>query len=378
MHLAVAKRVPCYECVYLLLKHHATSLVFNNNLQSPLSILYSLSSSNASLEKPLVAHSSATITSAIDQQRSQLVKPVNNSNQNQKRKTNQTISTSTAGVPSTLTGAANNNPNTGITNWNGSISSVHSRIISDLFKSLDIICQHFQLVASSVTTTATAVNLNTDSLQKNKNISKSNESNENEITDSSKHVNLTSSAANHSRSEKQRNFFKKSNTQVQKRQNNNANNAVFSKLPAINSINHSISPEKDKDILGRLKKQGTFQSSLKKKRQSLSNPVSIAATAISSIDFKITMDPHSQQQQQMQQKRINEKDMVRKRALSHSSSETNHTEIASLSDSIKRAKDNSQRNKSTDSNDHTIFKSSKVINHIIFFYQALKYSKSIS
>lgn len=43
LHLAVAKRQPCYQCSYLLLKHHAISLVFNNTLQSPLSILNKIS-----------------------------------------------------------------------------------------------------------------------------------------------------------------------------------------------------------------------------------------------------------------------------------------------------------------------------------------------
>jgi hypothetical protein len=42
LHLAVAKRPPCVECVYLLIKHHACSLVFNNRLQSPGQILRQL------------------------------------------------------------------------------------------------------------------------------------------------------------------------------------------------------------------------------------------------------------------------------------------------------------------------------------------------
>lgn len=39
LHLAVAKRQPCRQCVELLLKYHATSLVFNNRLQSPMNII---------------------------------------------------------------------------------------------------------------------------------------------------------------------------------------------------------------------------------------------------------------------------------------------------------------------------------------------------
>ncbi len=43
LHLAVAKRQPCYQCSLLLLKNHATALAFNNTLQSPLSILNQIS-----------------------------------------------------------------------------------------------------------------------------------------------------------------------------------------------------------------------------------------------------------------------------------------------------------------------------------------------
>ena len=40
LHLAVAKKPrPCRDCVYILLKHHATSHVYNNRLQTPLYVI---------------------------------------------------------------------------------------------------------------------------------------------------------------------------------------------------------------------------------------------------------------------------------------------------------------------------------------------------
>ena len=40
LHLAIAKQAaPCQECMYILLKNHATSLVFNNRFQSPMDLI---------------------------------------------------------------------------------------------------------------------------------------------------------------------------------------------------------------------------------------------------------------------------------------------------------------------------------------------------
>lgn len=52
LHLAVAKPEPCKECVHLLLKYHATSLVFNNKLQSPLSVLKLITQQQNKLNDP--------------------------------------------------------------------------------------------------------------------------------------------------------------------------------------------------------------------------------------------------------------------------------------------------------------------------------------
>ena len=44
LHLAIAKQPkPCHECIYILLKNHATSLVFNNKFQTPLYLIEFLS-----------------------------------------------------------------------------------------------------------------------------------------------------------------------------------------------------------------------------------------------------------------------------------------------------------------------------------------------
>lgn len=87
LHLAVAKRQPCHECVFLLLKYHATSLVFNNRLQTPLTIIRLVTT---------------------DQ-------PPTNGDEN--------------------------TPNNNKQLWNYSLSSVYFKIIKELFKNLDILAQ---------------------------------------------------------------------------------------------------------------------------------------------------------------------------------------------------------------------------------------------
>lgn len=63
LHLAVAKRQPCRQCVELLLKYHATSLVFNNRLQSPMNII-SLVTSSTFESSPAAAAAGVTSSSA--------------------------------------------------------------------------------------------------------------------------------------------------------------------------------------------------------------------------------------------------------------------------------------------------------------------------
>lgn len=271
---------------------------------------------NQSLKETDSTATSSVVTSAIDQQRSAVViKPADN-----KRKP-----AATATVNQQVTNSAN---------WDYSFNSVHSRLISDLFKTLDNIFQHFQ----TVTTTTMACNANTsnmstksnennnnktalnknnnnnqtDSFQKNRNLSKSNEENENE-TENSKHTN----SASNLKADKQRHFFKKSNTQVQKRnQIQNQSN--------IKQTNEHMNTQ------SRPRTQNSFKSSLKKKRMSLSNPVSIAAVAAAAPAYsKVVVDAHSTQTYQ-------DDTSKKKRVLSHSSSEANTTQIVNISNSIKR------------------------------------------
>jgi hypothetical protein len=92
LHLAVAKRQPCYECIFLLLKYHASSLVFNNKLQSP-SFLIDIVLKKTALNSPLV-----------------------NSQNNDMMNHNDHVQT-------------NDSKN----GWNYNLNSVHSAIISELF-----------------------------------------------------------------------------------------------------------------------------------------------------------------------------------------------------------------------------------------------------
>lgn len=111
LHLAVAKREPCRECVYLLLKNHATSLVYNNRLQSPLSVL------------KLVTESSKTLEHDLKQ-----------------------------------------------TKWDYSISTVYSSLIQDLFKNLDLIGTSSKgLSMPNNTESSAAINNNVSNNQKRKN-----------------------------------------------------------------------------------------------------------------------------------------------------------------------------------------------------------------
>jgi hypothetical protein len=193
LHLAVAKQPPCYECVYLLIKHHAKSLVINNNLQLPSDILNQLSNINSN----------------------QASLPVNN----------------------------NNNNNNNKTNWDYSINTIHLNLIKDIFKTLETL--------------------------KNNQTNKLIEENEND-----QQQQQTSSTSN-LKPDKQRNFFKKSNTQIHNKRNHN-NNTTTTTITANNNNNNT---NKMNDLHIRPRKMNSLKGSLKQKRLSLSNPVSIAAEA---------------------------------------------------------------------------------------------------
>lgn len=100
LHLAVAKRNPCYNCVYLLLKYHAISHAFNNKSQSPLSIIKLL------VKNDIICKNNET---------NNVVYRGNSSSRNADQ-------------------AKSDNSQT----WNYSISSIHSSLINDLFKNLDL------------------------------------------------------------------------------------------------------------------------------------------------------------------------------------------------------------------------------------------------
>lgn len=354
LHLAVAKRTPCYECVYLLLKHHATSLVFNNNLQSPLSIIQSLGLAQQTNQEADSKPSGALVTSAIDQQRSLAPnKPLdtNKKKSNTSSNTNATnsviLNSNISGInttnnnSNTISAISNNNSNSNaiavnITpNWDYSISTIHSRLISDLFKNLELLVQNYPNTSSSMTPTNTFSSkpgdtkqpiitnqkIVSDSFQKNRNLSKSNdENNDYETPEISKiasnntnqPISSNSNSNFTSKSDKQKHFFKKSNTQVQKSNRHNQPKVDTKSTPSHNG----------------------FKSSLKKKRLSLSNPVSLAAAIAATSHTPpiklptIVNDPHSTTYEDESDKK--------KRILSHSSSEANTTQIVSLSSSIKR------------------------------------------
>jgi len=190
LHLAVAKQPPCYECVYLLIKHHAKSLVLNNNSQLPSDILNQLSNMNSN--QPSL--------------------PVNN----------------------------NNNNNINKTNWDYSINTIHLNLIKDIFKTLETL--------------------------KNNQTNKLIEENENDHQQQQQQTSSTSNL----KADKQRNFFKKSNTQIHNKRNHNNNTTTPSN-------NTSSNTNKMNDL--RPRKINSLKGSLKQKRLSLSNPVSIAAEA---------------------------------------------------------------------------------------------------
>jgi hypothetical protein len=130
LHLAVAKRKPCHQCVYLLLKYHAKSLVFNNRLQSPYSIINQLTKNN-------------------------LIEELNNGESDDKTKLNENNLSNNSNVinkNSTLNNMNNASCTANMLNnqtqsewhkdpskWNYSIIYLHSLVIFELFENLDII-----------------------------------------------------------------------------------------------------------------------------------------------------------------------------------------------------------------------------------------------
>jgi hypothetical protein len=122
--LAVAKKKPCYECVYLLLKYHATSIVFNNRLQSPASILKLIV---ASLLSSAASDSSqkATVPSSHNSPPSTNTPPLPNNNNN---KTNSLVNQDTVALSDSMSTHSS---------WNYSTSSIHSLIIAEIFAALD-------------------------------------------------------------------------------------------------------------------------------------------------------------------------------------------------------------------------------------------------
>jgi hypothetical protein len=136
LHLAVAKRQPCKQCVELLLKYHATSLVFNNRLQSPMTIIN------------MVTSTAADYASSPQHNLNHLA-------QTPPTKTTTNIITATSITNSNSpTPASLSNPNdtncggdVGVNEessltkekWDYSISSIYCTLIKDLFKKLDLI-----------------------------------------------------------------------------------------------------------------------------------------------------------------------------------------------------------------------------------------------
>ena len=109
LHLAVAKQQPCFECVYLLLKHHATSIVLNNQSKSPLDIIIKMTQ-----EKQL---NSKFMTRT-------------------KSKENETTEAQIKIDP---------------VSWDFTISSVHSTLVSELFNNLKLFFNNFNVSGEKAT-----------------------------------------------------------------------------------------------------------------------------------------------------------------------------------------------------------------------------------
>lgn len=127
LHLAVAKRQPCHDCVYLLLKYHATSLVFNNRLQSPITIIKLLAKDNY-----INLNNSSSNSTKI------------NTNQNSDQ---EQISANTTPTEIKTTETSVIVTNTSVA-WNYSLSAIHSSLISELFKNLELVCVSTSLLTN--------------------------------------------------------------------------------------------------------------------------------------------------------------------------------------------------------------------------------------
>lgn len=143
LHLAVAKRQPCKQCVELLLKYHATSLVFNNRLQSPMTIInmvtsaaadYALNSSSSPHNFNHLAQTPPTTTTTNTITTTSITTAITNSN---------------SPTPASLSNPNDSNCGGGEVGvneesstkekWDYSISSIYCTLIKDLFKKLDLI-----------------------------------------------------------------------------------------------------------------------------------------------------------------------------------------------------------------------------------------------
>ncbi len=149
LHLAVAKKKPCYECVYLLLKYHATSLVFNNRLQSPTSILkLIISNSSNSSSAPSDSQKTATnftktsnVTGTMNSTTGTKSNITNNNNNNN-------ASANKDQLNANLDAQAGDTTSTH-SSWNYSTSSIHSSLISEIFSALDPSSASFVLSADA-------------------------------------------------------------------------------------------------------------------------------------------------------------------------------------------------------------------------------------
>jgi hypothetical protein len=142
LHLAVAKRKPCFQCVYLLLKYHAKSLVFNNRLQSPYSIINQLTKHN--LIEELESNNLDAKTNLNDNNV--------NSNSNLTGKNNTLNNTNSSScTPNILNSQTQAELQKDPSKWNYSIIYIHSLIIFELFENLDIIGNQTNIALNSNT-----------------------------------------------------------------------------------------------------------------------------------------------------------------------------------------------------------------------------------
>ena len=127
LHLACAKREACRECIYLLLKYHASSLILNNLSQSPSTILLNLKSTivinkiQLNLMNEIFKKSNKSISSIYSAYNNTISINVNNTSINHHNHHNHQHSTSNHNHQPT-------NSNSNITNNNNNNNSTQNHI----------------------------------------------------------------------------------------------------------------------------------------------------------------------------------------------------------------------------------------------------------